>query len=203
MRWAQRGVPARRQRPWVSLPSGAAAAPRLFLPKQISRPPPSRSPRRGGRQPTARESPSPSPRGWLIVPQFTGSRGSGPGDGAPGSPRGGAGGEPPAGQRTRWLAALAPHAAATKGGGAAEPLRRRRAKGDPAVRRPRQLRREERGRSGERAGRAQRHAEKGQRRRLLPSSARLITRSPLAADLQEQINQRARLDEICCYCAHF
>lgn len=78
MRWAQRGVPARRQRPWVSLPSGAAAAPRLFLPKQISRPPPSRSPRRGGRQPTARESPSPSPRGWLIVPQFTGSRGSGP-----------------------------------------------------------------------------------------------------------------------------
>lgn len=27
--------------------------------------------------------------------------------------------------------------------------------------------------------------------------------SPLTADLQEQINQSARLDEICCYCAHF
>lgn len=27
--------------------------------------------------------------------------------------------------------------------------------------------------------------------------------SPLAADLQEEINQSARLDEICCYCAHF
>jgi hypothetical protein len=58
-------------------------------------------------------------------------------------------------------------------------------------------------RRGERAGRAQRPAEKGQRRRRLPASARLITRSPLAADLREQINQRARLDEICCYCAHF
>lgn len=58
-------------------------------------------------------------------------------------------------------------------------------------------------RSGELAGRAQRPAEKGQRRRRLPASARLITRSPLAADLREQINQRARLDEICCYCAHF
>lgn len=93
----------------------------------------------------------------------------------------------------------AAHAAAGRGRAG-----RRRA---PAERRPRQpqrqLRREERGRRGERAGRAQRHAEKGQRRRLLPSSARLITRSPLAADLQEQINQRARLDEICCYCAHF
>lgn len=32
--------------------------------------------------------------------------------------------------------------------------------------------------------------------RLLQSSARLITRSPFAADLQEQINQSARLDEI-------
>lgn len=81
---------------------------------------------------------------------------------------------------------------------------RRRALAERRPRQPqRQLRREERGRRGERAGRAQRHAEKGQRRRLLPSSARLITRSPLAADLQEQINQRARLDEICCYCAHF
>lgn len=39
--------------------------------------------------------------------------------------------------------------------------------------------------------------------RLLPATARVITRSPLAADLQEQINQSARLDEICCYCAHF
>lgn len=76
-------------------------------------------------------------------------------------------------------------------GGGAEELRPRQPQ--------RQLRREERGAGG----RAQRPAEKGQRRRRLPASARLITRSPLAADLREQINQRARLDEICCYCAHF
>lgn len=76
-------------------------------------------------------------------------------------------------------------------GGGAEELRPRQPQ--------RQLRREERGAGG----RAQRPAEKGQRRHRLPASARLITRSPLAADLREQINQRARLDEICCYCAHF
>lgn len=129
------------------------------------------------------------------------------------SPCQGAGGKLPERrcEGTAGQAAITPHAAATKGSGAAAEARTpgggRAAEARPGERLPgrprRQLRREARGRRGERAGRAQRHAEKGQRRRLLPASVRLITRSPLAADLQEQINQSARLDEICCYCAHF
>lgn len=148
----------------------------------------------------ARESPTRLANGFSFIPRLGG----------------GPAGSPPGWRSGGWWKGAAPGgwAAATKGSGegvqgahAAAGRGRAGRRRAPAERRPRQpqrqLLREERGRRGERAGRAQRHAEKGQRRRLLPSSARLITRSPLAADLQEQINQRARLDEICCYCAHF
>lgn len=160
-------------------------------------------PARGHAGRAARESPTPLPtrlaNGFSFIPRL--------GGGPAGSPRAGdrgAGGGGPGGD---WAAATKGCGRGVRGASAAAGRGRAGWRRAPAERRPRQpqrqLRREERGRRGERAGRAQRHAEKGQRRRLLPSSARLITRSPLAADLQEQINQRARLDEICCYCAHF